>query len=259
MPTLRATARVTATQADDDELELVAATRHRYRIETGTDVNHVGIDVETTIPRSVGLAGSSAIVIATIRALDAWTGTGLSNDDVAAMCHTVERSDLNIAGGWQDQISQSHMTRDPLLMEFGQPLQHRSVPAKDVPLFLAWSRTAAEPSQVVHSDLQSRADEVDAVMTELAGWARFGADALTAGSTHDLKTAMNASFDLRETVQPIRREHKAMITAARDAGAACNFAGSGGAIIGVVPKDPEAFADAMAAAGLEVLSWILGS
>ena len=33
---------------------------------------------ETDIPRQVGLAGSSAIVIACLRALDEWFGTGLS-------------------------------------------------------------------------------------------------------------------------------------------------------------------------------------
>lgn len=254
VPELAATARI-STDRLADELELVVAARARFSSDVAA-VDDVRVEVSTTIPRSVGLAGSSAIVTATIRALAIHAGVAVSDGDVAALCHRVEREDLGIAGGWQDQIAQAYENGRPILMEFDEPRRHRHIDAPPVPLFLAYSADASESSNVVHSDLRNRANEIEAVMQELADVARSAADALAAGRTHDLKAAINASFDLRESVLTINPAHRAMITAARAAGAACNFAGSGGAIVGIVPKDPATFTTAITAANLTLLTWM---
>ncbi|MGA9279113.1 MAG: hypothetical protein WBV89_19350, partial [Ilumatobacter sp.] len=72
VPALAAT--VTVTDSDRLRIDarassLVQATLTVLHRHVDADVSTVAIDVDTTIPRSVGLAGSSAIVIATIRAL----------------------------------------------------------------------------------------------------------------------------------------------------------------------------------------------
>lgn len=236
----------------DEPIPLITATLQRF----GSDV--AGVDgltatVDSTIPRSVGLAGSSAIVIATLTALGDATGVALAPDEIAQLAHTVERVDLGIAGGWQDQIIQSR--GGPLLMEFAEPMRQERLPAPIAPLFVAWTSEASEDSGVSHAELRTREAEVAASMAELADVARHAAEALRAGSTHELKSAMNTTFDLRRAVMPIDPLHGAMVDTARGLGAACNFAGSGGAIVGVVPKASASFEAGLRAAGLELITW----
>ena len=59
--------------------------------------------MSTTIPRSVGLAGSSAIVIAALRA----AGVDLEPPEVAELALAIERDDLGIAAGLQDRAVQA--------------------------------------------------------------------------------------------------------------------------------------------------------
>lgn len=239
------------------EIELVRATKARFAADR-TPTDGFAVEVATTIPRSVGLAGSSAIVIATIRALAEATEASLTDRDVAEMAHTIERVDMGIAGGWQDQIIQSNRTGLPLLMEFAEPITAAVVTPAPIPLFVAYSTGGAQPSGISHADLRSRAHELADVMGELAELARAAADALASHNTHELKQAIDTTFDLRSTIMTIEPAHRAMIDAAREAGAACNFAGSGGAISGVVPKDSETFVAALESAGLTVVTWTPG-
>lgn len=237
---------------------LVRATRQRFVTEHPTAVNGPEIKVSTNIPRSVGLAGSSAIVIATIRALAQTNEVPMNERAVEQLAHTVERIDLGIAGGWQDQIVQSDRSGQPLLMDFADPSMPRTpIDAPPIPLFVAYAEDAAESSTVPHSDLRSRAEDVTAVMHKLADVARTAARALAAHDTHGLKQAIDNTFELRTTIMPLRADHVALIDTARAAGASCNFAGSGGAIVGVVPKDADSFIAAIQSAGLSIVTWNL--
>lgn len=250
VPHFSATATVVSEPVD--EFELIAATRARFGRDTGcTDVAPVA--TTTTIPRSVGLAGSSALVIATLKALAIHHNTPLTPDQLATMAHTIEREDLGIAGGWQDQIIQSRGL--PMLMEFARPMSQRVMEPTTLPLYLAWSTAAAENSNDSHVGLRERAADVAPAMAELAAVARRAADALEAADGHTLKACINETFDLRASVMPIAPAHQHMIDTAGSVGAAANFAGSGGAILGVVPKDPAPLLEAFDEAGLVVITW----
>lgn len=75
------------------------------------------LDVATTIPRSVGLAGSSAIVIAALRALHRHAARTVPQPDVlASMALAVEVDGLGIAAGLQDRVVQAY--ERPMLMRF---------------------------------------------------------------------------------------------------------------------------------------------
>lgn len=239
-----------------EEIDLVRATKHRFATDVAA-LPDCCLEVDTNIPRSVGLAGSSAIVIATLRCCAELARTDLAPDEVAQLAYAVERVDLGIAGGWQDQICQSRPA--PLLMNFDHD-GHRSapvVPGRVVPLFIAWSEAASEDSGESHAALRARADDLGDVMSELASLANTAAETLATGDVHTLKETMNATFDLRASCMPIALSHSRMINAAREAGAACNFAGSGGAIVGVTPKATDSFRSAMTTAGYSLLEWDL--
>lgn len=252
VPMFSAVATVTA--AHEGTIPLVEATIRRF----ASDVQavDVGVSFTTTIPRSVGLAGSSAIVIASLQALNSFTGAGLASMDIAGLAHTVERVDLGIAGGWQDQLVQSHGVS--ALVECAEPRRVEPVEVATeppIPLYLAWSNAAAEASGQVHRSLRAERSPTDPQMMELAALARSAAASLSVRDVHSLKQAINATFDIRRTIMDIAPAQSRMIDTARNLGASANFAGSGGAIIGVLPKNGTHFMEQLSEAGYDVVHW----
>ena len=178
VPHFAATARLTASPCATPKL--VSASIARCAREFGADPR-TEVSIETTIPRSVGLAGSSAIVLAVINLLATATNVELDPERLSRIAHAVERDDLGIAGGWQDQVIQAHGVTG--LMEFGDPFTFRALDiptASPIPLFLAWNDADAESSGISHAGLQQRRNDqsVQAHMYELAGLARDAADCL---------------------------------------------------------------------------------
>ena len=209
----------------------------------------------TTVPREVGLAGSSAIVTATVRALCALHGHVLAPDALAEMVLAVEVDDLGIAAGPQDRYAQAH--EGLVLMDFAgaRPHVERVDPALLPSLYLAWRPDAAEASHAVHGGLRDRAAEpaLRAGMARLAGHARAARDALRSGDHAAFAQAVDASFDERAALLDLDPRHVAMVTAARAAGASANYAGSGGAIVGTLPASGlEPVARALHALGCEI-------
>ncbi len=257
IPGFQATASI---EDSGQSIELVDVAKQRFAMEFGVDLADVPVTIKTNIPRSVGLAGSSAIVIATLELCAEVSAVTCAPMQIASLAHTVERVDLGIAGGWQDQLVQSHQCT--ALMEFADPKQLEVVSVtddRDIPMYLAFSADAAEPSGHSHRSLQSRRDDPDVrqFMEALAECAREAAIAATAGDVHRLKDSIDTTFDLRQEVMDIAPTHAAMVAAAQKLGASANFAGSGGAIIGVLPKSGQGFLDAMHGAGYETCTWRL--
>jgi glucuronokinase len=209
------------------------------------------------VPREVGLAGSSAIITATVRALCGLHGHGLEPADLAEMVLAVETEDLGIAAGPQDRYAQAH--GGVVLMDFSgaAPRVERLDPALLPPLFLAWRTDAAETSHAVHGGLRERAADpkVRDAMSRLAGHARAARDALLAGDRGAFAAALDGSYDERAELIELDPRHVAMVDAARGAGASANYAGSGGAIVGTLPPEGAApVAAALRGIGCEVIT-----
>ena len=64
------------------------------------------IRYETNIPRQVGLGGSSAIIVATLRALMAFYGVEIPKEIQPSLALSVETGELGIAAGLQDRVIQ---------------------------------------------------------------------------------------------------------------------------------------------------------
>jgi glucuronokinase len=208
----------------------------------------VSLSASTTIPRSVGLAGSSAFVIATLRALGGWSGLRWDRLALARLALAVERDRLGIQAGLQDRLVQSvgrpvSMTFDPVGFE---PLDID----EDLPLFVAWSTGAARSSDAVHRSLRRRHDagdpEVHELMRALAVQAQAADRAVRDRDRAGLAAAIDRTFDLRTRLVDVGDAQQRLVRIGRRFGAAVNSAGSGGSVVGLAPStdDVEAIIEA---------------
>jgi D-glycero-alpha-D-manno-heptose-7-phosphate kinase len=84
----------------DGVMDLPKAAIERLSVPTGVDV-----DIASDAPPGSGLGGSSALVTACVGALAMLLDRTMTPREVAAFSYTIEREDLGIAGGWQDQYA----------------------------------------------------------------------------------------------------------------------------------------------------------
>lgn len=240
VPTMQPTAVPTA---DPDLNALLLATVAEYEASVGV-MPPVELTATTGIPRSVGLAGSSALVIATLRALADLSGHRWDPIELAELALSVEVDRLGITAGLQDRLVQA--VGRPVLMRFAPVSFHPVASTTALPLFVAWDTTAAAPSDTVHRSLRERFDHGDAavrsVMDELTACAERAGRALAGGQLGILGASMDRSFDLRASIIDVGAAQARLVSTGRAYGAAVNSAGSGGSVVGLAPG-PEAIAE----------------
>ena len=222
-------------RAADAELDrLLAATARAFADAVGRPAD-VTLAATTTIPRSVGLAGSSALIICALRVLGASIDHRFEPIELAQLALSVERDRLGVAAGLQDRLVQS--VGQLVSMRFDPVAYERLDAPADLPLFVAWSDSAARSSDTVHRSLRRRYDagepHVIAGMSGLAAQAELAADAITSGDLTGLGRAMNRTFEIRSMMTDVDPSTRTLVRIAVRHGAAANSAGSGGSIVGL--------------------------
>lgn len=214
----------------------VAALRERHPVLASKPA---ALSFETTIPRQVGLSGSSAIIMAALRAFARRVDTEWDLVDLARTTLEVETEVLGWAAGPQDRVVQAYTGL--VDMDFATPWDaahyHRLDPHKLPPLFVAWDLAPGQPSDVAHSNIRQRWLDGDA--TVRATMARFAELAISGRASLDAGTApqqwsalMDEAFQLRSRIWTITAADSKLITTGQRVGAGVTFAGSGGAVVG---------------------------
>ncbi len=196
------------------------------------------IRYRSTIPREVGLAGSSAIVIATLRALARHSGVAIAHERLPELALSVETDELGIAAGLQDRVVQTYgglVFVDIAEREY-TPLDAGLLPD----LFVAWRPGAAGSSATAHAAVRERYARGDravhAAMSTLAALAHDACGALVRGDRPAFAEALDAGLDVRARIFDLDPRHLAMVRAARALGLPATYTGSGGAIVGVATE-----------------------
>ncbi len=120
---------------------------------------------QSDIPRQVGLAGSSAIIVATLRCLIDFYGVPIPREVQPSLALSVETDELGITGGLQDRVIQVYeglvymdFARERMEEQGGylcgryEPLDPALLP----PSYLAYSTEQSEPTEVFHNDIRGR-------------------------------------------------------------------------------------------------------
>jgi glucuronokinase len=223
------------------------------------------IRYSTTIPTQVGLAGSSAIITACMRALMAFYGVTIPKPILANLILSVEKQELAIPAGLQDRVAQVY--EGLVYMDFSQELMKRQGygryeeldPALLPPLYIAYRADLAEGTEVLHSDLRNRWEngdpEVIAAMRTWAGLADQVRELLAGGQGTRIGPLLDANFDLRRRICRLSAGNIAMVETARSTGASAKFSGSGGAIVGTYADETMygMLTEKLAAIGVRVL------
>lgn len=205
------------------------------------------VHYQSSIPRQVGLAGSSAIVTATLRALMAFYEIDVPKEEQPGLILSAEVDELGITAGLQDRVAQVYegLVYMDLSMDFmsehGRGRYEPLDPALLPRLYVAYQTQPAKVSGRVLNDLRIRWEQGDVETREtldrIAALADEGRGAILARNREQLSTLMNANFDLRRLIMAISETDIGMVETARKLGAAAKLTGSGGAIVGICEDD----------------------
>jgi len=199
----------------------------------------------TIIPRQVGLAGSSALIVATLRCLMEFYGVVIPSEALPALVLSVEKDELRISGGLQDRVIQVY--EGMVYMDFDQAHEHLVGGLKCYKyeslspdllqhLYIAYHNNLSEPTEVFHNDIHGRfnrgEEKVIQAMKHFAELAAWGREALLNHDTKRLAELIDENFNTRRSIYNLPAWQIQMVEVARQCGASAKFAGSGGAIIG---------------------------
>jgi glucuronokinase len=200
---------------------------------------------QTNIPRQVGMAGSSAIIVATMRCLMEFYDIQIPVEAQPTFVLMVEQEELGITAGLQDRVIQVY--EGMVYMDFDRQREHLVEglrcyayepmdPELLPPLYLAYHDALSEPTEVFHNNIRGRfnrgEEKVVGAMRHFADLAARGREALLARDVDQLSKLIDENFDTRRSIYSLPGWQIAMVEAARRTGASAKFAGSGGAIIG---------------------------
>jgi len=207
------------------------------------DDKNFSIRYETTIPRQLGLGGSSAIITAAMRALMEFYEVDIPKDIQPTLILDAELKELGINAGYMDRVVQvyegcMYMDLDKsFLEEKGHGIYERIDLSLLPDFYLAYKSDLGKVSGGVLHEIRKGYERGDSLtlstLKRLADIAHEGKTVLEQRELNKFFDLMNINFDLRSKIMPITETNKELIQAARRCGASAKFAGSGGSIIGM--------------------------
>jgi len=236
-----------------------------YDCNIKLDKRNFTIRYKSSIPHRLGLAGSSAIITAGMKALMSFYGIAIPKPLMANIVLKVETEELKISAGLQDRVAQAYET--PVFMDFDKTIMDKQGFGNYVPidaslfppLYIAYRTDQSSGSEVVHNDLRARYNYKEPeVLNAIQEWASLSIqvkDLIETDKPDAIGELMNRNFDLRKSLIAISKENLEMVNLARSIGASSKFTGSGGAIIGTY-KDEKMFEElkkTMEKKGIEVI------
>jgi glucuronokinase len=205
------------------------------------------IRYKSNIPHGVGLAGSSAIITACLRALMAFYGVSIAKYTQANLILSAEVDELHIAAGLQDRVIQVY--EGLVYMDFSKEIMSRQgygnyealEPGLLDRLYVAYHADLSEPTEVFHNNIRERFASGD---KEVIGAMRYWAQltdkvkrCLLNGELEKIAGLLNANFNRRRKIYRLSEENIQMVETARRLGASAKFTGSGGAIVGTYENE----------------------
>ena len=207
------------------------------------------LSYNSEIPFGAGLAGSSAISVASIKALNEYFKLNLNDFEIAERSLYIETDQLKISTGFQDGYTVTF--GGVLLMDFKGKEYIRKypdnpygivkkIPVESIPYFLCFSGDSKKSSGTVHNSIrekflngsQEEKQQIRYYMDSIANFAEEGALALTCKQWQKLGSLMNENKRLRDQIYQTSKKDNEVINVANSTGAlGAKLTGSGGTIV----------------------------
>ena len=205
---------------------------------------------KSNIPRQVGLAGSSALVISILKSLISYYGIQINTSIQANLALAVEQEQLGIAAGYQDRVVQVY---DSLVYMDFKNIAERGIgeyslmPVGCLPrlwignlddfLTIAFDRNPKDSGKV-HSDMMMRFRKGDRVVVEamraFASFADEAHDVLLKQDYNRLAELFRLNYQCRkELYGNLGQSTMKMVEIANAHGHAAKLTGSGGCVVGM--------------------------
>jgi D-glycero-alpha-D-manno-heptose-7-phosphate kinase len=247
----------------DGVMDLAKAAIDRVGAPDGVDV-----EIRSEAPPGSGLGGSSALVTAMVAGLAMLRGRRLGAHELARLAYAIERDDVGISGGWQDQYAAAFGGFN--LLQFSHlgvrvtPVRLRSEDVQTLrrTLLLCYTggvrRNVGLIDRQIELHRQGREETLLGTkqLTEMAYAMR---DALEAGRVEDLGPMLHDAFEAKKRMNPHIAEGTAiesMLDAARSAGASggkiCGAGGGGYLLVSCAPDARAGVARALETLGGQI-------
>ncbi len=229
------------------------------------------IEYESTIPLRLGMGGSSAIIIASLRALCQYFRVDIPKPIQAKIALETETKEIGVPAGPQDRVIQVY--EGLVYMDFRQDLmesrgygEYQPLDTQNLPnVYVAYRTSLSEGTEVFHNSVRERWRAGDPLIVEsMRKWGQYAEDGRQALMERDYATfgkLINANFDLRSEIYNISPGNLEMIQTSRQVGATSNFAGSGGAVVGTFEDENmfQKLQNAMSGIGVAVIKPTINS
>ena len=239
----------------DGALDLVKAAI----ADAGTDVG-ISVEIHSEAPPGSGLGGSSALVTAVVSGLAMLGGRSLDTESLARTAYRIERDDLGISGGWQDQYAAAY--GGCTLIEFsrsgdrvarvGDPECMRSLASG---LLLCYTGHVRRNVGLIDRQIalhREGREETLLGMKRLQEMAYAVRDVIERADLPGLGALLHDAFLAKKQMNPHIAEHtpiEAMLQAAQDAGAyggkVCGAGGGGYLLLAAPPASHGAIRTAL--------------
>ena len=231
----------------DGVMDLPKAAIERLGVPTGIDV-----DIASDAPPGSGLGGSSALVTACVGAVAMLLDRSMSRREVAETSYAIEREDLGIAGGWQDQYAAAFGGFN--LFEFGadgvsvQPLDLSTDAIAELRGRLMLCYTGHVRTDLGLIDAQIRMfhdgrEDTIVGMKQLQAMAYEMRHEIQAGNLERVGPMLGEAFESKKLMNPQIAEGtqiEGLLSVAREAGASggkiCGAGGGGYLLLACAPE-----------------------
>jgi D-glycero-alpha-D-manno-heptose-7-phosphate kinase len=192
----------------DGNLDLIKACLQRLSPDSREQERGVELYLETDAPPGSGLGASSALVVATIGALAEWRRLTLDKYEVARLAWEIERLDVGVPGGLQDQYAASfggfnliecRSERDALVNPLR--IEARILHELEYNMLLVYTGATRTSSQIIQSQiagLKGKQHAVVEAMNRMKALTLEAKDALLTGRLEDFAGLLHEEWEAKK-------------------------------------------------------------
>ena len=225
----------------DGNLDLIKACINRLLPSMASHEAGIELHIETEAPPGSGLGASSALVVAVVGAFCRWRHIELDDYDLAHLAWEIEREDLGVPGGMQDQYAATfggfnfiefRGGRDVLVNQLRLPTRTvNELQYNLVLVFTGNTRTSARIIEAQVAGYERHLRDVVAAFDRIKALTVAAKEALLKGKLNDLGALLHEEWlEKKRTAHSVTTDHvEELYDEARKAGAlGGKLSGAGG-------------------------------